>query len=204
MITDLEGKNSFHYLDPLYIKYFVTKKVSLMEQEKLSSMRSLIRDFTQKVYDENTNVFTYNKCRLGYLQDYGYYLLANGDRGFYYIENFGLDENLAFKNIIIELLLGLAIDYEMYNRTTLYEDFAQRFAFLNIEYGSDIYFAEYCLRMLNKYYDNNIPQDIICYFENYLNAHYNSQSINWKYNPTTLKFESLQPNNTRTLKKDDN
>ena len=42
MIKDLEGKNSFYYLDPIYIKYFVTKKVSLAEQEKLSSMRSLI------------------------------------------------------------------------------------------------------------------------------------------------------------------
>ena len=116
MIKDLEGKNTFYYLDPIYINYFLTRKITLNEQEKIANMCHLIFDFTQKVYDENVNLFSYNRYRsryhLGYMTNFGYYLSSYTNKVFYNIDKFGLDDEKAFKNIVIKLLVEPAIVYE--------------------------------------------------------------------------------------------
>lgn len=143
MIEELEEKNSFYYLDPIYVKYFVTKKITLGEQEKLEKMRKKINQFTQKVFDENTNLFTQSGYHIGYMENFGYYLLSTGDRGYYNIDNFGLDDEVVFKKLISELLFAPAIDFEQKNRHQLQENFRQRFFLLNLEYSHSLYFAEY-------------------------------------------------------------
>lgn len=199
MVKELEGKNEFYYLDPTYIKYFVTKKKTLGEQEKLITMRHLIWDFTNKVFGENTNLFTLSGYRIGYLENFGYYLISKGDRGFYNIDNFGLDEKTAFQKIISELLLPLALDFEQQNRRQLQENFAQRFSSLNLEYHPDLYFAEYALNLLRKYYVDKIPADIILTYENDLNK--NNPQLIWQYNLQTHEFTCTKKINL-TLKKD--
>ena len=191
MINELKGKKSFYYTNKLFIKYFSNRIETENEKEKVEAITNLIDEFCLKVVgtDAKDCGFTYD-IHIGYLENYGYYFLTDADRGYYDISHFGLNLNKAFKKMLIELLYGYAIDYEVENRKNLTKDFENRFG-KNIEYNQCFYFALSSMQALNTYYDGDIPHDIVTYYENYLNKVFNEDKENktWSYNPNTKTFE---------------
>lgn len=188
MLEYIKEKNTFFQNDIVFKKYFSERKQSKMEKKKLKEFKMLIKDFCKKVYgDDNYNSFLINYASIGYLEDYGYYTITDADRGYCDVFNFGENINEAFKNIIIDVLFNHSINYEFENREILEQDFIKRF---DIEYFGCLYFAENSLKHWNKYYDGNIPDNIINYYENYLNSIWWSEenNINWSFNLDTKKF----------------
>ena len=129
----------------------------------------MINGFYQKVYgDDNYNAFLIYYLSIGYLEDYGYYATTDADRGCKNIINLGEKVDDAFVSFINDSLFSYAVDFECTNRDKLKKDFANRFG--DMEYFHCLYYAEYELNQWSKYYDGNIPNNIIEEYEKYLNS----------------------------------
>ena len=78
-------------------------------------------------------------------------------------------------------------------------DFKPLYDLEDNRYFQCLYFAEYALDNWNKYYDGNIPEKIIKYYENYLNNIWWSieQSVIWTYNLETKKFDYTKKEKVR-------
>ena len=201
MIKELEGKMTKELLD----KYFWHRKTTKVEKQKCRELNKMFKEFTKKVYGQEEDIFSYDEW-FGYLEDYGYYLLVDGDPGkcLPYLNNYGMDKEKAFVLIIYNFLIGMHQHYEFQNRRILCKDFQDRFGIFGFKnsdknfneldffdnYFNCLYYAEYDLDKWNKYYDGNTPDEIIKYYENYLNDIWwtKEKGITWKYDVENKKF----------------
>lgn len=202
MIKELEGKKIFSQEDVVFKKYFCNRKQNDFEEKKLEELSVLINDFCKKVFGkDNFDFSSVIYTVVSYLENYGYYAISDIDRGHMEIFNFGEDLDKAFKNIIINVLFIYSINYEFENRKKLENDFIHRFD--NIEYFGCLYFAEDSIKYWNKYYDSNIPDDIINYYENYLNDIYLSKenNISWDFDSDKKLFNCKKQAKVKKLGK---
>lgn len=189
MIAELENQSEFYYTDELFKKYFLERKLTENEQQKKEELFQLINNFINKVYSEELSFQEFistGYVSVSYLNDFGYYIVSDRDRGHYEVINYGEDTFIAFQKIITEFLFSHSFNYEMNNREQLKHDYKIRF---NKEYNQCLSFTEYCLNKWNIYFDNNIPNEIINYYEKYLNSvNYEQPDKIWIYNIETKSF----------------
>lgn len=203
MIKELSGKKQLYYDDKLFKKYFSEKIPTDNEEEKKEEFKNLLDEFCLKVYRMDSNAWGFfpHGFIFGYLEDFGYYILTVGDRGYYNLDNYGEDIEEAFKNIVTEILSVYAMDYEFENRKSLKEDFSNRFG--NMEYSGCIYFAENALQIWDLFYDGNIPKEIVDFYDDYLNRVCGDDAnvMIWKFNTATKSFEYKNKNEIMDGKK---
>lgn len=192
MIEELKGEDLFFQDDEIFKKYFCNKEKTTIEHEKGEALANLIKDFCTKLYNEKmrnyqflpSGYITYN-----YLENYGYYFITDADRGWRSVINLGEDTNRAFILLVSDILFVHSMYYELENREKLQADFKNRFG--DIEYFGCLYYAEIAFQEWLKYYNDNVPIEIINYYEDYLNSVWWSKenNLNWKYNPNTKLFD---------------
>lgn len=183
MIEDLKEKKRLFQGDELFRKYFSKRKETEVEKSKYEELSNMISKFYKKVSgDDNYKDFLIYYLSIGYLEDYGYYATTDADRGDRNIIYLGEKLEDAFVNFVIDALFSYAVDFECTNRENLKKDYLNRFG--NMEYNQCLYFAEYALNQWSKYYDSNIPNNIIRIYENYLNSILLDDigKTNWKFN----------------------
>ena len=170
------------------------------ETQKCIKLNGRFKKFTKKVYGMEFNIFSY--CEIfGYLNGEGYYVLEDGDNG--RIEptviKYGLNEEEAFFKILDTFLYGCGANYELDNRKKLVKEFIERYHKYGFKiengmidnYLGTIYIAEYCINKWNKYFDGNIPQEVINHYVEYVNDDYRNEmhGVNWWYNSEKKQFE---------------
>ena len=183
MIEELKDKKLLFQDDELFKKYFSERKETEVEKSKYEELSSMIGNFYKKVYgDDNYKYFLIDYLSIGYLEDYGYYATTDADRGYRNIINLGEKLEDAFVNLVGDALFTYAIVFEWTNRRELVRDYISRFG--NTEYNQSLSFAEYALNQWSKYYDGNIPNNIIKLYEEYLNSILldDRGKTNWKFN----------------------
>ena len=169
MIEELKDKKLLFQDDKLFKKYFSERKETEFEKSKYEELYNMISTFYKKVYgDDNYKYFLIDYLSIGYLEDYGYYATTDADRGYRNIINLGGKLEDAFVNLVGDALFTYAIVFEWTNRRELVRDYISRFG--NTEYNQSLSFAEYALNQWSKYYDGNIPNNIIKLYEEYLNS----------------------------------
>ena len=200
MLKELKEKKCLFEGDELYIKYFSRRKETEFEKNKYEELSNVINGFYQKVYgDDNYKDFLIYYLSIGYLEDYGYYAITDADRGYKNIINLGEKVDDAFINLVCDALGSYAVDFECTNRDKLKKDFANRFG--DMEYFHCLYYAEYELNQWSKYYNGNIPNNIIEKYEKYLNSILLGDigKTNWQYNIEQALF-IYKNNKVRKLK----
>lgn len=187
-----ETKNIFHTTEKEFKKYF-DKTKSNHEKNKEQLLLNLLNDFFSKVYKESQSFIEKDYPYIGYTEHYGYYALTKtGHNLFTLVEGFpcqNIDD--AFYLIIEDYLWSHGIDFEYNNREKLKKDYNKRFH--NSNYNDVMYFCEYALDKWNKFYGKNIPENIINYYEKYLNNLWISskENIKWEYDQRKHLFSCV-------------
>ena len=212
MIKELEGNMTVELLN----KYFWHRKITKLEMQKEIELYKMFKEFNKKVHDDEEDIFSYDEW-FEYLENFGYYILVDGDPGkcLPYLDSYGLEKEKAFISIINNYLSMNAIRYELDNRKKLSNDFQERFGiygfnildkkFNSLEffdnYFTCLYFLEYNIDKWDKYYDGNIPVDMIKYYEEDLNNNWWSKEKNltWEYDSNTKKFNCKRNIKVRKL-----
>jgi hypothetical protein len=142
---------------------------------------------------ESTEIYDYidRDAYLGifYLEGIGYISKGNYDRDIVDVYYYGKSEEEAFKTAIYEYVMHESHYFELWNREELNKDFSNRF--LNGEVNEDDYhgpffFAEHSLQLLRNFYGNNIPEEFINEFEEYVKE---VSKLDVKFNYETNRFE---------------
>ena len=195
MIKELEGRYRFFQDDPIR-KYFFDRKATENEIQKMDDLAIKIEEFAKKV-----DLDDYDFKFAGYLDNYGYYILFDEDRGWYGLMPLGEDIEEAFSNCISISLSYISHYYELKNRDELQKNFNSRFSNMGFviketdeyileDYCPLFYDHEYELSVYDKYYDGNIPTEIIERYTNSLNNFWWSkeQGVKWEYDYNTKRF----------------
>ena len=135
-----------------------------------------------------------------YLEGLGYISKGNYDRDIVDVFLYGESEDEAFKTAIYEYVMNESHNYELWNRKELNEEFSNRF--LNGEVNEDDYqgpffFAEHSLQLLRNFYGNNIPEEFINEFENYVKE---VSNLDVEFSYETNRFETKDNNKERRRK----
>ena len=162
----------FYYVDPLFEKYFGERKLNEYEEEKVKEVYDKINSFLEK-----ENITNHNYVTISYLEDFGYYGKSYSDRGHFDIVPLGEDSNEAFIYTIDDILFVLYHNVELYNRREIQEEFYKKFG--DIEYDSTLFPNERSLLKWKDYYDGNLPQRIIDYYEGSANGIWNKENNNY-------------------------
>ena len=135
-----------------------------------------------------------------YLDGIGYISKANYDRDIVDVFFYGVTEEEAFKTAVYEYVMNKSCNYELWNREAVNKDFSNRF--LNGETHEDDYFgpfifAEHSLQLLRNFYGNNIPEEFIKKFEEYVK---DVEQMDVKFSYETNRFELKNKNKERRRK----
>ena len=213
MIKELEDKYEFHPGDPLLNKYFFNVKPTKNEMKKMNEVYKYVKKFIKKTeLNRDLSYKPYALISPSYLDNYGYYELIDVDRGNFDLIPLGEDVNKVISYSIYKMLSMLSHDYELKNREKLNKEFDERFSKFNFKplYGLDsnryfgcLHFAEYAIDKWNIFFDNNIPSEIIKYYEDYLNNIWWSkqQGVVWKYDNDNKVFNCQKNEMIKKIKK---
>ncbi len=190
----------FNNSDQIFNRLFFEER-SANEIRKTEELYELVNYFFRKVYDYQEDIFYEllhsDYCSLGYLKDIGYYAVEDMERGQYSFPD-GLpcqNLNKAFSILVNGLLKSESIEYEYKNKEKLVKESSKN----NGDYNSLVVKYEYILDKWYKYYDGNIPNDIIKEYENKLN-NLELNNINYKYNKKTKKIDVITNDKIRKEK----
>lgn len=208
MIKELKGKHYFFRNDPVS-KYFYDRKTTEHEEQKMDELKTKMRAFAKKV--------GISDCGLelaGYLDDYGYYKLWDEHRSKIGLMYLGEDIDEVFDVCIRMTLSSISNRYEFLNRKELQNDFKIRFHDIGFvdevrtncildNYCPQFYYYEYELGIYDKYYEGNIPQEIVERYTNSLNNFWWSkeQGVKWEYDYNTKKFNCSKIKQEKVLTK---
>ena len=199
--------DSYHYCYPEKdrTEFYVRDKYTEEEINKTIEIRKGILNFIKIVNNDRnlkceyleSNEF-YEKIDANpyygiyYLEGYGYLTNANYDRDDMNIYYFGNTYDEAFKTAIYGYVMDEGQYYELMNRKELNQDFSNRFKDGSVtkdDYYGPFFFAEYSLQLLRKYYGDNIPEEFIQEFEEYVKR---VEHMNVKYDYETNRFEKRE------------
>ena len=167
---------TYHYCsekDKEIKEYYESHNYTDNEKQKAESLKKRLFEFI-KIVRENDNIQNfeyYPESNIHYFEDIGYIALVNTDRDIVDVYFYGRTENEAFLNAIIDYELSYNINVEKNNRKKLNEDYSKRFlnnVTSDNDYHGPFFFAELSLKDFKKYYGENIPEDIINYYELHL------------------------------------
>ena len=184
MLKEYESYEIVNVSDIEFRRKFVERLPNDKELDKAIKIHNLIEDFSMKVYKERENKFLPKKIiGIDYIENLGYCMLIQNQSD-YSVIKFSKDPIIAFKEIIINILIRIGIEYEKLNRDKLREDYQERFN--DLEYNSNLYIVEYSLDKWLIYYDYKVPKDIISYYEDYLKR---ATNLEWIFDIDSYKFK---------------
>ena len=213
MIKELEDKYEFYPGDPLLDKYFFNVKPTKNEMKKMKEVYKYVKKFIQKTkLSKDLSYKPYALISPSYLDNYGYYELVDVDRGYFDLIPLGENIQEVINYSINKMLSMLSHDYEFKNRQRLNKEFAERFEDFNFKplynldsnrYFSCLHFAEYAIDKWDKYYNGNLPDEIVIYYENYLNNIWwtKEQHVVWNYDKVNKKFNCKKNVKIKKLEK---
>ena len=169
---------------------FMEMDMTEEESRKTRDIQNKINEYVLTVRGEDGLRYLHQSCAydIHYFEDEGYISEINADRNLIDIYEFGKTEEEAFIRAIVSFELTISITDELYNRKELNKQYSERF--LDGEYHEDDYhgaffFSEIALQDMRKYYGDNIPPEIIEYYEQHL---LNVEHENYKYDYETNGF----------------
>ena len=175
--------------------------VSEEENQKYDALASKVLDFYQKVYDTERQhlsyaMFDYEFYGFGYNKNDGYYVVDYDSSNSFVLLSFGESLDDAFLFLANKILDKKRIEYEQEHKRELRKEYKERFKALKA--FDRLSKAEYDLNMWNKYFDNNVPDNIINYYLSYVNNTYGLYESNgyFEYNK-----EFIYKEKTRSLVK---
>jgi hypothetical protein len=167
-------------------KVYHKEKYSEEEMNKTREIKKNILDFIRIVIDkpdyhnrllESDNIHErvcYDTFEgIHYNDTYGYISKGNYDRDIVDVYFYGNTHEEAFKTAAYEIVMDLSHNYELWHREELTKDFYDRFiegVYDEENHHCPFSFAEHSLQLLRKYYSDNIPEDIIKEFEDYIKS----------------------------------
>ena len=160
------------------------------EEEKTKLLMAKMSDFLKKVMGEESLMDFKDSLegRICFFDGIGYISHINTDRDIVDVYYYGKTVDEAFFNAIIDYEFSVKMDYEQDNRKKLNEQYSERFlnnVVSKNDYHGPFFFAELALQDFRKFYGNNIPKEIIDYYEKYLIDIYNES---YKYDYDTNSF----------------
>lgn len=169
--------DSYHYsniLDVKKEKYYRRRAVTEEEKIKSEEFTKLMEDYVIKTTGEKYLSFFHHRSQEGkikYMEDLGYVAVVNYDRDIVDVYGYGKTIEEAFRRATLDYEFFFCENYEWSHREKLNKQYSERF--LNGEYKENDYhgpffFAELALQHFRKYYGDNIPEEIINYYNNYL------------------------------------
>ena len=167
MEEKVKDEIDFEYGDKIYNKIFQIEELTELEKEKNRQLEAIITDFYQKVCPGLKKRYELKDLGLGYIEGYGYCTISFQERGFYVLTL--LYDN--FQEIYMKLLLKIAArissDYCSHNHVKLLKVYEKRAPL--VSHNHLLFFYEFILKLILKYFDNNIPMEFIKFYENILN-----------------------------------
>ena len=154
---------------------------------------------TDTVYDYVTDLDAY--YIIHYLDEFGYISKGNYDRDLVQVYHYGDTFEEAFRSATYEFVMNESQFYEAWNRKELNQEFSNRFKNGLVEeddYYGPFFFAEHSLQLLRKYYCDNIPEDIIKEFEEYVKR---VEKMDVKFSYETNRFERKELGKTLSKKR---
>jgi hypothetical protein len=145
------------------------------ELDKTYDLRSRLFDYEQTVRGKKgVEQIKYAKeGSIFYKQDVGYIYLENINRNFTDVMLYGEEEETAFIEAIISREKGISIDQEKAFGDAYRADYSRRFLngvqYDDQEYIAPFIWAELSLQNISRYYGDNIPENIVSYFEELAN-----------------------------------
>lgn len=187
IILGSEVIGSYHYSDALdkqKEKFYQTHEYSVAELAKTSRIRTKILDFERIIEEdslmrngllESKEILEYvnydPEDNIRYFDKIGYISTANYDRDIVEIHFYGVSENEALHKVMIDYLMRRSMEYELFHRDELNQDYSNRFKDGVVspdDYYGPFFFAELSLQGFRKYYGNSIPDEIVDRFQDYL------------------------------------
>ncbi len=137
-------------------------------------------------FGESEKYRRYHKQRMHYRDDIGYISFANADRDITDVYSYGKEEDIAFINMMVSYEFEYNRVYGLYHQKELFEEYKSRF---HVETDDENYkpffYAELAVQDFKKFYGENIPKEIIRYYEDYLELVYENK---YEYNFETNKI----------------
>ena len=166
--------DSYHYNDDLEKDIFYRKHTfTTIEKAKTFVLINKLRDFVIKTQGQKGLKHFYD-CKEGnifYIDDIGYISLANYNRDEMFVFGYGSTVDEAFIPAVMDYEFNVCEHYEWAHREELNKEYSKRFLngkCSNNDYHGPFFYAELALKDFRKYYGNNIPENIIDYYERYL------------------------------------
>ena len=206
MINELESKDYLYSKSKTFNDYFVKREKTDNEIKKETIIIKLILDFYQKVYDKemkelDNDIFDFDLCDFGYIDNYGYYVINYDNWGYYLVHCYGEDLLEIFSTLVRSVLNAKRRNYLCKNRKIIKNEYRNRFRhFKNYDV---IFNAEYDLDKWNKYYNDEIPEEIINRYNDYVNNNYYLSKVNniLEYDKKYKIFKYTSNLKKRSLKK---
>lgn len=152
--------NSYYYNNPedkTKIEYIVSHKLTKYEEYKTEKLDIKLLEFEKIVRGNNKFIVSpiNPEVKIDFREKLGYISWINPDKDRIDVYYYGKKEEEAFINAVIDYEISVNRNREYYNRKKGYD------------YG-ELYIAKESLQDFKKYYNNNIPQVILDYFEEYI------------------------------------
>lgn len=173
-------------------KYFLEREKTENEIVKEKELCDKVLEFYKRVYDENAEslnitMFDYNLFNFGYMNDYGYYVIKYSDWSQLLVHSYKDNLDEVFYALASSILDKKRNEFETKHKRNIKKDIKTRFG-RRIDFDR-IFIAEYNLDKWNRYYNGNIPTELVSKYEEFINLDpsiYNSNStFNYKNNKLT-------------------
>ena len=152
--------------------FYENHKPTKEEIKKTKELKQKLIDFIMKTgkmsdLDQCKNLVELN---IHYFDGIGYLAAHNSDKDIVDVYMYGKEANEAFMNAAVDFEFYVNGDYERSHREQLNESYRRRF--MDPEdttegYHAPFFFAELALQDFRKYYGDEIPREIIRYYEIY-------------------------------------
>lgn len=192
--------DKYHYCsDEKKDKFYRSHDFTSLEKQKANEFMKIMDDFAMKTAEKNWLRFFHNWCLEGniqYRKGLGYITIDNCDRDIIVVNGYGKTIEEAFLNATLDYESYASIVSECEHRNELNKEYSERF--LNGDYSEDDYhgpffFAELALQDFRKYYGDNIPGEIINYYESHLKE---GNIGNFRYDYETNRLVKTEKQNT--------
>lgn len=182
-------------VEKLKRKFYEKHWLSISDCFKTKALQKKISDYVFSVYNTITSsiINAQELERIKYRSDIGYFLVSNHDCEETQIIYYGKSELEAFYNAIVDLETKNSHDkyFCLDNRLEYEKEYSHSFldGSDDIGYHAAFFFADFSLKSIQKYFNGEIPDVIIKYYEQYVNSNLEEQFL---YNFETKKLEKVE------------
>ncbi len=174
--------NIYHESNSTFIANFWDHDRTKNEQRKTVELSNLVLAFYQKVFDvyeDNSSYihFPYDFLDYGYLENYGYYVVRDGNWHYYTVTCHGEDISEAVIDMAKSIINAKASSKLNKDRQEIKNNIKKQFN--STEKYEDIFRTEYALKIWDTYFEGKTPEELVKYYEFILN-NYQENSI-FKY-----------------------